>query len=446
MPGRAALLAAPAVRARRLLPLAPAAEDRLRQHGSRRAELDNPGLQARSVGAQRLDLLAQPFVCLAQRLDGLVPVAQSSEERGHQRTPVELGLQPLLDCGLPQGDFQIADAPPQHSDEVHLVVVSRQLPALQLGFEGQPADCRLEVLQLLLLAAQPAGLPVQPTGLPAQGTDFPAQRLDRVLPLARAFQRLAQLGARSPGRRSLCRSFRPAEKRRDLPAQRRELVLLLLRPFQGLAQPGVLPVQGTDFPAQRLDRVLPGCWSRCSHERSEVASGRRHDRILPGLRRLQGFVQPEDLHAQRHDRAALARIDTGLRKQLLQPRHLRLEEQRVLRRAADLLHLLDRRLELVPALVELPLQRTGPGTGVHLRPAKLFAARFRRVRPSLRLFAQSLPVPRCRRRRCHGRRPDLVAALAQRQRRPEILVAHRHVRDDSESSAALPVSCRGCRK
>ena len=183
-------------------------------------------------------------------------------------------------------------------------MVSRQLPAQQLGLAGQPAYCLLETLQRLQLAAQPAilpvqptglpvqptglpvqptglpvqptglpvqptglpvqptglpvqptglpvqptGLPVQPTGLPVQGTDFPAQRLDRVLLLPRPFQRLAQPGARA-GRRSLCRSFRSA-KRRDLPAQRHELVLLLLRALQRLAQPGVLP-------RQRPGRVLP---------------------------------------------------------------------------------------------------------------------------------------------------------------------------------------------
>ena len=217
-------------------------------------------------------------------------------------------------------------------------MVSRQLPTQQLGLAGQPAYCLLETLQRLQLAAQPAILPVQPTGLPVQGTDFPAQRLDRVLLLPRPFQRLAQPGAR-PGRRSLRRSFRPA-KRRDLPAQRHELVLLLLRALQRLSQPGVLS-------RQRPDRVLAGLRRRRGLGRLVLLSRRRGRRILPGLRRLQGFAQPEDFHAQRHDRAALARLDAGLRKELLQPRHFRLVEQRVLRRAADFLRLLDGRLAVL---------------------------------------------------------------------------------------------------
>ena len=57
----------------------------------------------------------------------------------------------------------------------HLVVVSRQLPAQQLGLAGQPAYCLLETLQRLQLAAQPAILPVQPTGLPVQPTGLPVQ-------------------------------------------------------------------------------------------------------------------------------------------------------------------------------------------------------------------------------------------------------------------------------
>ena len=327
-------------------------------------------------------------------------------------------------------------------------MVSRQLPAQQLGLAGQPAYCLLETLQRLQLAAQPAilpvqptGLPVQPTGLPVQGTDFPAQRLDRVLLLPRPFQRLAQPGARA-GRRSLCRSFRSA-KRRDLPAQRHELVLLLLRALQRLAQPGVLP-------RQRPGCVLPRCRRRRSLERPRAASGRGHGRILPGLRCLQGFAQPEDFHAQRHDRAAPARLDAGLQKELLQPRHFRLVEQRVLRRAADFLRLFDGGLELVPAPVELPLQRTRTGTGGPLCLEQLFGPRGRprpsRLRAGMRLFVQRLPVARPARRRRHRRPPEPVVCLDRRQRQPEILVAHRHVRDDSESRAALPVSCMGCSK
>ena len=97
------------------------------------------------------------------------------------------------------------------------------------------------------------------------------------------------------------------------------------------------------------------------------------------------------------------------------PRHFRLVEQRVLRRAADFLRLLDGRLQFVPVLVELRLQGTRTGTGIHLRPAQLLRARRRR----------------------HWRRPETVLRLDRRQGRPEILVAHRHVRDDSESAGGV---------
>ena len=445
MAGRAALLAAFAPRARLLLPLALAPEQRLRQDGTGRTEPGNPGFQSRVPGPQRLYLLAQPGDLLAQRFDRLVPIAQSPEGRGQQGTTGKLGLQPLLlDGGLPQDDSQIVDAPRQQSDEVHLVVVSRQLSAEQNGLAGQPAYCRLEALQPLQLAAQPAVLPVRLTGLPGQGIDFLAQHADRVLLPLRPFQRLAQPGA-LPGQRRLRCPFRLAQ-RCGLLAQRHEFVLLLLRPLQGFAQPGVLP-------RQRPGRVLPRCRCRRSLERLRVASRRRHGRIVPGLRGLQGVVQPDDFHTQRHHRAAPARLDAGFRKQLLQPRHFRLEEQRVLRRAADLLRLLDGRVELVPALVELPLQRTRTGTGGHLCLAQLFRARFRRVRPrpfrlraGMRLFVQRRPVAGLQHRRRRGGRPDPVVRLGQRQCRPKILVAHRHARNDNRSPKALPDACARCSK
>ena len=196
------------------------------------------------------------------------------------------------------------------------------------------------------------------------------------------------------------------------PAQRCELAVALPRASQRLTQPGVLPGQGIDFPAQRTERVLVGLACRRGLGRPD-GSG-----IPRGFRRPQILAQPEDFHAHRRERAALARIDAGLRKQLLQSRHFRLVEQRVLRRAPDLLHLLDRRLELVPAPVEVPLQRTGPGTGGRLRHKQLFGARLRRVRPrplllraGLRQVIQRPPVGRLAHRRRHGGRPQPVVAL-----------------------------------
>ena len=170
-----------------------------------------------------------------------------------------------------------------------------------------------------------------------------------------------------------------------------------------------------------------------------------------GLRDLHRLAQPGILLAQRHDRAALARLDAGLRKEFFQPRHFRLEEKRVLRRAPDLLRLLGGRLQLVPAGVELPLQRTRTRTGIHLRPALLFRARLRRVRTrpfllraGIRLFVQRPPVARLTRRRRHEGRPEPILPLAQRQGCPIILVAHRHALDDSRWRAVLPVLRARC--
>ena len=118
----------------------------------------------------------------------------------------------------------------------------------------------------------------------------------------------------------------------------------------------------------------------------------------------------------------LGRLDSGFGKELLQARHFRLQGKRVLRRAADFLRLLDRRLQLAPAPVELPLQGTRPGTGIHLRPAQLLAACFGRVRTRpfpLRAGVLPLvlrtPVSRRTRRCCLGGRPNPVVALNQRQ-------------------------------
>ena len=141
-------------------------------------------------------------------------------------------------------------------------------------------------------------------------------------------QRLRQ---RAPGRLQSgypgFQSRDPATQRLYLPvpasvrlAERNELVLPLLRAFQCLAQPGILPGQGIDFPAQRPDRVLVGPRCRRGLGRPDGS------RIPRGFRRPQIPAQPDDFHAQRRERAALARIDAGLRKQLLQPRHFRLVE------------------------------------------------------------------------------------------------------------------------
>ena len=234
--------------------------------------------------------------------------------------------------------------------------------------------------------------------------------------------------------------------------------------FGALLEPGPLRAAMTGG-AALLAALAPGAWLllllalaavEClrQHAPSRAKPGKLPFQALgPGLRGLHRLAQPGDLHAQRHDRAALARLDAGLRKEFSQPRHFRLEEKRVLRRAPDLLRLLGGRLQLVPAGVELPLQRTRPGTGIHLRPAQFFRARLRRVRPrplllraGMRLFVQRPPVGLLARRRRHGGRPDPVVPLGQRQGCPIILVAHRHALDDSRCRAVLPVPRARCPK
>ena len=133
----------------------------------------------------------------------------------------------------------------QQSDEVHLVVVSRQLPTQQLGLAGQPAYCRLEAR----LQPRPSRPFFQPTGLPVQGTDFPAQRLVELLP--RPFQRLAQPGVARGGEacaarfdlRSAATFLRNATSSSFCSCDR-----------QRLAQPGVLSRQRPDRLAGLLGR------------------------------------------------------------------------------------------------------------------------------------------------------------------------------------------------
>ena len=125
------------------------------------------------------------------------------------------------------------------------------------------------------------------------------------------------------------------------------------------------------------------------------------------------------------------RLGMGLRKELAQARHFRVHSRRTcLHRAAELLRLLDSRLELAPTGLKPRLPRTGIAAGGHFRPAQLFRTRFRSVRPSPFLLVQRSKVARgtCRRRR--GKAYPL-AALGQRQLCGEIIVENRHAPDDN---------------
>ena len=160
------------------------------------------------------------------------------------------------------------------------------------------------------------------------------------------------LGAAMSGRAALLTALAP---------RARCLLLLALAPEHRLRQhrPGRAQLPKLDFQrpharCQRRVRVLQ----------------------LPHLGAQAGIV-----HAQRHHRAALARCNTGLRKKLLQPLDFALQGKGVFRDAPDCLRLLLGRPQIAPAPVELPLQRPRPGTGLHLRPAQLFATRLDSIRP-----------------------------------------------------------------
>ena len=197
----------------------------------------------------------------------------------------------------------------------------------------------------------------------------------------------------------------------ELAVQEPDLALQTLRRPQLLLQPGVLLPQRRDL----LFRI--------------AQSSRSPAR--PGLRRRNGRTQPSDLLAQGHDRAALARFDAGFRKELLQARHFGLQGKGVLRRAADFPNLLLGRTQLVPAGVELRLQRTHPRPRLQLRTAQFFATRFRCLRAHPLPFVQRLPVATRARRRSPRGRPNLSVALGQRQVCARILVANRHAHDAS---------------
>ena len=257
----------------------------------------------------------------------------------------------------------------------------------------------------------------------------------------------------------------------DPRGQRRVLALQI--PHLG-AQPGIL------LP-QRRDQL------RCPHDcrpHPAVAFAQPRDRALPGLHQPHGRRElPVELLAQRlGDALALAVRLHNLRAPsvdvLLQPVDLvlvaRLDPLPVLvspvqryakighlvvqepepalqrlrgprpdlrcggHRAGGILRLGNSRLELEPAGVELPLQRTRARTGIPLRPAQLLAAQFRHVRAAsflldarLCLLKQGFPVERLVRRHHEGKRPQGVAALGRRQVGAEILVENRHARDGS---------------
>ena len=145
-----------------------------------------------------------------------------------------------------------------------------------------------------------------------------------------------------------------------------------------------------------------------------------------------------ECHAQRHRRAATARVHTRRGQQFCQPLHLLVQENRVLRRAADRFDLLARLGQLLPIGLEPRLQGTELGPGRNLRPPTLFGPRFGRLRA--RHFPLMAQAPRrdLIRPRELGIRGGLVHPPNRRQSVANILRAHGHARNHSGIPIMLP--------
>ncbi len=272
----------------------------------------------------------------------------------------------------------------------------------------------------------------------------------------------ALLAALAPGARLLL-PLAPAaaERLRQDAAGRAQLVEVAFQLLDPRGQRGIL------LP-QRPDQL------RGPHDRRPqpvVARAQPRDRALPGLHQPPGRGEmPVEPPAQRFGHALALAVHLREPRALpvdvlLQPVDLvpvaRLDPLPVLVRPAqrevktgDLVVLIldpalqrlhgPRRgpgygqLELEPASLKLPLQRTHARTGVPLRPAQFLAAQLRHacatpflLDPRLCLFKHRRPVERLARRHHHGRRPQGVAPLGQRQVGAEIRVENRHARDRS---------------
>ena len=150
------------------------------------------------------------------------------------------------------------------------------------------------------------------------------------------------------------RQYRPA--RANLGQRRLQRRRALLRYLQRLAQPRV-------GPGQRLGRALgaprsPQCLAQLTAQ----------PRVL--------LAQVPDLHTQRHHRATLSRFHMGRGQQLRQTLYLRLQGQRVLRRAPDRLSFLAGLDQLVSIGFEQSLQGTNLAARDDLRLAPLIGAGF----------------------------------------------------------------------
>ena len=159
---------------------------------------------------------------------------------------------------------------------------------------------------------------------------------------------------------------------------------------------------------------------------------------MPCRRLLQALPQPKDVLAQRHHRRAPRRLNTSLLEKRFQARHLRLEEQALLRVPADLLHLLVRRRKLAPGPVEIPLQHPCMGAGGSLRPGQLLDTCLQCIRTDPLLLVQRLPVRRLAGHN-RGRQTQSVAPFGPQLCRPRCLVVNRHGHDNKRGEIPLPV-------
>ena len=274
-------------------------------------------------------------------------------------------------------------------------------------------------------------------------------------PLAAAMAgRAALLAAPTPGARRLLllalateqrlRQRRPGRvKLRELRFQRLEAVPRCLR---GPAQTGVLPGQFVD-----RDLLAP----RSSQELAQLSVfGARRERprrlgraqqpglqaFLRGLGGLQRVAQPAGVVGQRPDPVLLI---AQFPRAVMQPHGLvqqptqgvvlgvRLEQSPVKLAhlvVADLLRLLDCRLQLAPRCLEARLPRTRITTGGHFRPPQLLRARFRRLRPRPFPLIRQPPVAPLAHRYALGASPR---PGGQSQGCVGILDAHRHGLDYS---------------
>ena len=212
MAGGAALLAARAPGARRLLLLALAAEQRPRQHCPGRAKPRKLHFQHLDPVSGCLRTLAQPGILLAQHVDRRLLAPRSPESHTQmgdlvgrqlrQRRPDrpeldEPGLQGLLPgLGPVQGTAQPEDLLRQRPNPVRLIAQPSQRRAESNVLVVMPAYGLLVPLRRLLLTSQPLAqegdLPVQPGHLLAQITSFRAQGLDLGLLVLRPLQGRAQ--------------------------------------------------------------------------------------------------------------------------------------------------------------------------------------------------------------------------------------------------------------